>query len=368
MVSVKKVTWFLIGAILLSGCKEEEVVKEQEEIVRPVKLTTVEMSDTQYMRTFTGEVIASNTTELSFKVSGQLEALNVVEGDMVKKGDVIAKIDPTDFQIQVDLAKANYDLAKAQYERTKTAAAKKAATASQLDEARAGLSQAEINLKNARNQLRYTSLLAPYDGTVGEINIEAGEFVSAARAVLTVLDLNTIDLEFRVPSDVATGGPNRPKEYYSPKIRFEPWPQQVYDAQLKGFVVSPDPGTKSYLATLTMALPDDIPGQILPGMRVSMDLNMAQIIDVPSNNILVPAEAIFVHGGNEIASNEKQVWVYQNGMVSLTNVTIGNVSDDQIEVLKGLQPGDQVVIAGVHSIHDGQKVKPWSESVKNGGQ
>ncbi|GAA5316958.1 MAG: hypothetical protein AseanaTS_21620 [Candidatus Pelagadaptatus aseana] len=108
----------LLCSALLTGCgSKEEVV--QKEVVRPVEVFPVSDSSSQFLQNFPALVAPSDESELSFRVSGELVEMNVVSGAEVKKGDVIAQIDPTDYEVKVKEAKAAFDLALKTYERQK---------------------------------------------------------------------------------------------------------------------------------------------------------------------------------------------------------------------------------------------------------
>jgi len=345
-------------ALLVSGCQPQAQASKASDPIKPVKLFTLSTSHADDVRTFPGEIVPASQAKLSFKVSGQVQDILVTEGDEIKAGDVVARLDPTDYQVQVDLAKANYDLAQAQYTRFKAIARQNAATAAQLDEARASLAQAKINLTNAKNQLAYTTLVAPYDGTVGNVFIEPNEFVAAANPVVMLMALDTIDLEFNIPSDLVAEIEDD-KTTYQPLVKFDAIDNRSFRADIRGFVASSDPGTRSYKAILTMPMPAKRLGNILPGMSATLTVELNELTGNGPKPLLVPAEAVFSHGNQPIKLNKRQVWRYQNEQVRLVNVGVGRLQGNFIEITAGLKPGDQVVTAGVQSLYSGQTVKPW---------
>ncbi|MFK5892334.1 MAG: efflux RND transporter periplasmic adaptor subunit, partial [Pseudomonadota bacterium] len=150
---------FLISIVLTTGCSKKKEVVETEEI-RPVKTIIVKTPDIGGIRNFPARVDANRKAEIAFRVAGKVEQLLVKEGDEIKKGDTIARLDPTDFKIALSNKKALYTRAKKDYMRGKDLV--KDGNISRMDydklEAIYHSNQADYNL--AKQQLAYTDLKA----------------------------------------------------------------------------------------------------------------------------------------------------------------------------------------------------------------
>lgn len=162
----------LATSLFLTACSPEstEETAAEKDIIRPVKLLTIESTDAINIRRFPAELQASEEADIAFRVGGQLQTLNVVAGQRVKKGELLATLDPTDFKLEVELAEANQRLADAQFKRIQTIFKQNATTKAEYDSSKANLDQANNALQTARNQLKYTKVYAPFDGVIATVN------------------------------------------------------------------------------------------------------------------------------------------------------------------------------------------------------
>lgn len=349
----------LAATLFLLACSpQEEATESQAEVVRPVKLYTVQSTQARNIRQFPAELQASQEADLAFRVGGQLKQLLVVEGQLIKKGELLAMLDPTDFALQVDLAEANIRLAKAQFSRIQAMYKQKATTQAQYDEARASLDQAENALATARNQLAYTKLYAPFDGVVSSVMTENHQYVQGTQALMHVQNNQTIDVTFQIP-EALIAHIQRSEIDYKPNVTLDVAPNVVYLASYKKHSTVPNPQTKAYDVTLTLERGDDSQLTLLPGMTANVEVDLSRLI-ADRHHILVPVEAVFA--GDNTQADVRQVWVYnqQTQHVTQRNVKVGILQDRNIEILEGLEPGDQIVAAGVHTLTADMSVRPWT--------
>ncbi|MBM6551102.1 efflux RND transporter periplasmic adaptor subunit [Marinomonas ostreistagni] len=343
--------------VLLTGCSDQDAAPEQE-IIRPVKLYNIDATDAVSIRHFPAELQASDEADLAFRVGGQITKLNVREGQRVERGELLASLDPTDYQLQVELSQANYKLAKAQFDRVKTMLASNATSKSQFDEAKANLDQTENALENAQNQLKYTELRAPYDAVIASLDIENYEYVGASQTILHIQNIEQMDVEFQIPERLVANIQKVALEYH-PKVTIDAVPGRVFEGKYKEHRTAPDTTTKSYDATLSLLNPDKTDINLLPGMTATVDIDISAISGQPSH-ILVPVEAV-MNKLDEDGNSHSVVWVYDNeaGTVSPRPVKLGDMTQDSIEILSGLNGGEQIVAAGVNSLTADMKVRPW---------
>jgi len=131
------------------------------------------------VRNFSGVVKENSTVSLSFRTPGQIRSILVKEGSHVKRGQLVATLDTKDYQLQVDAAQTQYNQMKNEVERLRQLHEGKSLTGNDYEKAVSGLEQLRIQLQNAKNQLSYTSLRAPVDGTIQKVNFEPSEMVNA---------------------------------------------------------------------------------------------------------------------------------------------------------------------------------------------
>ena len=347
--------YILIALLMLvvAGCGKEEV-QEKKEIVRPVKLMTVKDSSGVLTQGFPGTVRAARRAELSFKVSGPLVALPVDEGQQVKKGDLIAQIDQRDFRIAVEEARASYREAEQQFRRYKELYAKKQVSKADFDRYRAARDVARAKLEDAQNALRDTTLRAPFDGVIAKRYVENFQKVQAKEPIVSLQDISRIEVLVDVPELVMAAL----KEHGAGKVvaRFDSIPGKEFPLEVKEFSTEADPATQTYQVVFVMDQPTE--ANILPGMTASVTAT-GPPDSATRSWILIPAIAVL-----DAPGDHPYVWVYDPdaGVVHRREVKIGRLEgSSNIQILDGLKPGEQIVIAGVTKLSDGTKVRPWEK-------
>jgi len=338
------------------GCEEEQQADAKAEVLRPVKTLTVSSVKQGLKRELPGVVDALKKADLSFRVSGKLEALKVNEGDVVKLGQVLAQLDKTDYKIQLQSSQASYDQAQADFKRAKELIKKNYLSSSEFDNLKAKAATASANLKATKNNLAYTTLYAPFSGLIAKRYIENFEDIGTTQPIFTLQDLSAYTVKVDVPESFMLSVSE--KDASNIFATFESIPNKTFPLQFKESATQADQSTKTYEVTFTMAA--DRNHNILPGMTVSVlgETNQANSalplrIFVPASAVQEDAKARFVYLAKRVSEHE--------GVVQRIPVTTGHLSEFGIEVLTGLNDGDSVVIAGISKMHDGLRVKLLNE-------
>lgn len=340
---------FALLSLLLVGC--EEPPPAQPLPPSPVKIASVS-GETATMRRFPARVVASEGSQLAFRVSGQLTELPLRAGQQVEQGQLLARIDDRDFRNQLADAEAQHELAQSQYTRGINLRERGVISASQLEELSARRRQTDAALQQARDNLTYTRMQAPFSGTVARLHVENHEFVQAQSPVLFLQSNDVIDIQFSVSerfiSNVRDGGAD-----YQPLVRLEGLPDTTFSATYKEHEASAGEMTQAYVITLTMPSPEG--ALILPGMSAEVMIDMAQVMRQRLVTMAVPPSAVFTRDDQPGSF----VWRYDhdNNVVQLRAVTLGEVTANGVEILEGLSPDDDVVIAGVRALEEGQTVR-----------
>ncbi|MBY4677936.1 efflux RND transporter periplasmic adaptor subunit [Marinobacterium arenosum] len=344
----------------LAGCQQEQDAQlPLEPPIRPAKLITVADPAASLVRTFPAEVRATERTEMAFRLPGELIEMPVQEGQPVSKGDLLARLDPKDYQLALDQQRAQYRLAKAQFDRFDAMLKRKLVSPAQYDEKRAELDVARAALRKAELDLAYTELHAPYEGVVSQRLVENFQNVQAKQPVLVLQSGDQIDILFQVPESLAAQ-PTRPDaRAYRSDVFFEARPEKPFKAGFRERTAEADPQTGSYTVSLTMTRPEEL--AIFPGMTASVQVDLAQVFELDARHVLLPVESLFVPDGQSLAEAKPQVWKVdpQTMRVSLHPVEVGRVTARGVEILTGVEPGDQIVAAGVHHLTEGMQVRPW---------
>ncbi len=358
--SLKFIPFILIAALLLSGCQEEAPVKE---IIRPVKALKVADVDTFENEKYNGIAKATQEVDLSFRVDGPMIERPVNVGDTVKEGQLIARIDPRDYEVRLrnaqgQLVKARTVLKRAQADLDRVLRIKKedpgAVSETMIDKARQNKdsAQAEINslaaaVDRAKDDLQYTYLKAPFGGIITQTYREAFENVRRKQPVVRLLDPSQIEMWVNVPESQISLAPYVDKIW----VRFDALNIEV-PAEIKEIGTEASQTTRTFPVNLIMDQPADI--KILPGMAGVTRHTLKLPEDVRESEFLIPVTAVFT----DPEKHKSYVWLIDESSMTITRheITPGKLTGRGLRV-KGLQPGQLIAVAGVELMREGQKVK-----------
>ena len=260
----KKLLLIGLSSILLAGCQDAfnaiaEEPAQEDPFARPAKIETARKVAFSFYKTFPGVTEASRNSILAFRVPGQIEELPIRAGQVLKKGDIIAKLDDTPYKNVVTQRQASYDLAKIQLTRTESLFEKKHVAKAALDTAKASFSGAEVALKMAKEDVGYTVLHAPFDGVAARIDVERYQNVKAGATVIQFQGRENIDIVFNVPEKLLLlFNPIESALKPAFEVRFDALPEKPFTALYKEHDSLPDAVTRSFKVTATMPVPKDI--------------------------------------------------------------------------------------------------------------
>lgn len=361
---MSKSYWLSFAVLLamgMAGC-QEHAPPDNKEVTRPAKLFTVEAPGANYVRSFPGEVQATDQAELAFRVSGEIAEILATRGMRVTQGDLLARLDPSDYQAALDEATAQYKLAKTQFERLKGLVEKQLISEADYDTREAEFRVAQSALIRAQNDLSYTQVHAPFDGVIARQEAENFERVSAGQVVLVMQTGEMVDVIVDVPESIIARVERRP-ENQNPKpvkVRFDSVGNQQFGALYKEHETQADPATLTYKVTFSLPAPDEI--NVLPGMTATIIADLGDLFKGESDGFLVPIEAVFAAEDVPVNSEQRYVWkVDPDSMrTQRAEVTVGSLSGDSIAVLSGLEAGDIIVAAGANAVYENMPVRPLS--------
>ena len=182
----------IVLILLLSGCENEQLDLEREEIIRPVKTMTVKYPEQNSWREFPAVVESARQAELSFKIKGTLKSLKVKESQKVDKGQILAELDTTDYQIELNSAKAEFETAQANYKRGQQLIERKVISQADFDELRSKFVSAKSKLETAKQNIIYTQLRAPFSGEITKRFIDTYMEVAPQQPIYNLQDLSLI--------------------------------------------------------------------------------------------------------------------------------------------------------------------------------
>ncbi|BBN82953.1 hemolysin secretion protein D [Pseudoalteromonas sp. A25] len=339
----------LFTCVLLIGCSPNEATNEKPPQLRPVRTLTVSTFQTGPVQEFPGVVDAANSAQLSFKVAGEVSQLLVKQGQDVKKGDVIAVLDDTDYKLALDEAKASFEKANADFGRAEKLLKTGTISKADYDQLKLQYSSAKNQLATAKNNLDYTTLHASFDGVVARTQIEPFEEVQAKQPIATLQDIKTINIKVNVPESVMINvSKDAPKQVYAQfsSIEGRRFPLSFVEVSTKANEV-----TNTYEVTLSMGPPSDY--NILPGMSAKV---FASQLSAAHQAIYLPVKTVLKDELGHFVWTVEQVEKHK-GKIVKTAVQIGEMTEYGFQILSGVSVGEQVVSAGMSKVSDGQLVK-----------
>jgi RND family efflux transporter MFP subunit len=333
------VLFLLVAAV--AGCTNTEV--EKKEIIRKVKVAAVEADEPILKSEFSGIIREDSENNLAFRVAGPIQAIRVKEGSFVKKGDLIAEIDPRDYQIQVDVAQAQYEQVKAETSRVTEMFNRKSIAGIEYDKAVSGEKMVNAQLNHAEHQLADTKLFAPFSGYVQNINFEKGEMINAGMTFATLISLNTYKIEVDIPASLFV----RKNDFTAFTCQNNETGDEELPLILTSFSMKAD---NNQLYKLYLNLNPQLNKKLAPGMNVKV---MIYYKNQAEQSFSIPIEAIFNENGNTY------VWVFNpdSSIVNKRRVEPAALTGNgNIRITTGLSGNEKVVVAGVNVLKENQKV------------
>ncbi len=342
--------------------QEEEI--QQKEVIRPVKTVTLRSNGKGGLWQYYGTLQGGRRVDLSFRVAGPIRNIRVDKGASVKKGQLLATLDPRDYQTQLKQAQSNQAQAQAQYEnaeanfkRYENLYKQKVVPRStydtyktQMNVAESALNVAKATTTAVRDSLKDTELRAPFDGVIVDRMVESFQDVNAKQTIFILQDISMMEIVFNIPdTDViwaskATSAPD------SIRAKFDAIPDKTFPLTLKEFVLQADRNTNTFPVTAVMPQQKDV--ALLPGMTAVVEVEILdseggeRVFTVPQTAVVTSGDRTYVWRCENNAV--KRVTVRQN---SPHNNGFIDISSEQ------LKDGNKIVVAGAHLLHEGQKVR-----------
>lgn len=362
MISLKTVklpsiaSFALLGAVAfaVSGCSDEKKA-ETKEILRPVKVVEIAKAGDTRALDYSGAVKARVEMNLGFRVAGKITERLVNIGDRVKPGDLIARIDPTDYELAAKTAEANLNAAekgvatadlankRAQqlYDKSVTARSQMEQASLSYDQAVSTRDAAGSSLDQARNQVNYAALKSDHTGIVTAISADAGTVVASGTPVATVALDGEKEVQIAVPeNDIAEFKPGK-----TVKATFWSDSKLVLDGKVREVSGSADAQSRTF--AVRVSLPND--DRVLLGMTATIEADVGNA----SAHVAIPLAALAERDGRKI------VWVVDRdgATVHARDITVADFTGEGVAVSDGLKSGDLVVAAGTQFMTENLKVK-----------
>lgn len=345
----------LASVFLLAACDSEPPSSENkiEVLTRPAKLIEIGQTSSTDFLNYPAVIKLQQHSTLSFEVGGVLNVLMVVEAQAVKQGDVLAKLDQRDLQAKVDSARAQYENANTEYQRAVRLMKEDAISRSSLEERKSQRDVNKAQLETTEKALQDSVLIAPYDGNVARVYVKKRQAVQAGAEAISIIGDGKVEATFNLPSSILARARKSSSQATDSYIVLDSAPDLRIPATFKEASLEADTVSQTYEIVFTFDAPEDL--VILPGMNAVVWFRDPSISTSDINKIRIPLTAIANDG------EQKYVWLVNRELmiVARRNVTLEAGVGVDLEVSSGLKSGETIVAAGVSSLSEGMKVRPW---------
>ena len=323
---------------LIAANKAAEVSQEKP----PVNAVTVILEPTSIIDRINlpGYIEPWTRLKLMAKIKGSITEVLVNEGDRVKKGDILARIEDDDFRIAVERAEATYSLTKAEYGRDKSIYDKGVIPTAALDTNRTNMQKAKADYENAKLLLSRTVITSPMDGIIRRMDAKVGLQLSEGDPIAEILEIDRMKGIIGIPESDVTAV----RKLENVDLTVQALDDRIING--KKHFLSPSPETAARLYNLELEI-NNSGGEVLDGMFVRADVVKQQV----DNALTVPFYSV-------ISRNDEQyVYVEEEGIARKKKVSLGIMEKWMVQVTAGLQPGDKLLIEGHRDVEDNQKIK-----------
>jgi RND family efflux transporter MFP subunit len=337
------------------GCAKE-APPPPEPTVRAVRLFEVGSENLLAQREYPGHITAATEAQVSFEVSGRILELPVDQGQRVHEGDLLARLDPSDYQAQLDASTAQRNAALADYERFEELLAKDAVSRRDFETRKRNWEVAEANLRIVEKNLADTTLRAPFAGRVARKFVERFQNVQAKEPVLLLQDDQHLEIDVSLP-EAALLRIGRSIDMRTLNTVLNPVvaisslpPGTAFPARLTELATAADPTTRTFEATFAFASPSEV--LILPGMTALV--RMSATLGELGGGLAVPASSTVIDAGGAAS-----VWRVDRDTMQVhrVDVELGELSGDSVVVERGLEPGDLIAASGANQLREGMQVR-----------
>lgn len=348
--ALKRYAVAIAALAVLVGCGDSSDLDQSQESAKVVQLAEVKSVTTANQFTFPAKLVAKTTVDMSFRVSGRLQKVDLPEGQFVKKGQVIARLDPEPFERAVRMAKVRLKQAELELNRVQAVATKGIGSEKSVDNAQVSFDLAKIDLENAKANLEYSVLRAPFRALVATRLIENEGFIATGSPIARLQDLSRIHFEFDVPERLVST--YRRNQIAKASAYIDGAIDKDFDIQYVEHSTEPDPISQTYKVVYAMDAPKGF--DVTPGVRATVTIsgdakNLPLIIGIPVNAITTAAD------------NSVHVFVYneETQRIKKQAIQVGGMMHGYVAVLSGLDLGQKVVSAGVIQMKDDMLVRPY---------
>lgn len=342
-----RLTWAIIlvivivGLILLRPKDKNAVIKGPSPSTRivPVDGMIIKTTPASNIIKISGNIMSNEEVNLQSQIAGIVTEVHFEEGSHVQKGNLLVKIDDSQYQAQLQKDEVSEKLYEITEERQKKLLAINAISQQDYDIAKNNLESIKADMKLIQVNIGYCNIRAPFDGIIGLKNISPGSYITPATVIADIEEISPVKIDFFVPERYADAIKN------GDSIRFT---VAGSDRTFPGTIYAIDPKVDPTSGSIHIrALSPNKDGKLLAGQFANITIILSHV----SNAIMVPTEAIIP---KSIGQN---IYVSKGGKAVSVPIELGVRTDSTVEVTKGLNPGDTIITRGTLVIYPGTRVK-----------
>ncbi len=335
------ITTFLV-LFLITGCSNQQKPDNTRKEIS-VKTLKVKQESVPKVLQFSGDILPFKTIEFGFMVAGKIENVYVKEGQYVKDGELIATIDPTDYEFAVQAAEAKYSEAESELQRLTNLYNKGSLTESDFDKIKALYKEAQANVNYKKKQLKDTHLYAPHEGWLAVEGVQPGEIIPQGIPIFAIVYTKDIFIRSFIPeNEISSISMNMDVTIEVPALD-----NIIFKGKISRIGSVADAYSRAFPVKATIENPDF---SLKPGMIAFLYVKTNEKTDI----INIPAEAVLL-------SSDGKTYVYllnkEENKVTKRNIQTNKTHNKGVNILFGLNDGDVIVIEGNTKLYEGAKIK-----------
>lgn len=355
---------FKIGLILLLvfasvSCRDTKEPVPITVQILPVKTIQVGSDESAIGKNFPARTKPKREVALSFRNSGSLVELNVIEGSQVKNGQLIARMDDRDFKIDLESKKADYELAKVELARYERLFKKQSIAENEYDTKMAAFRSKEALYFDALNAVKDATIYAPFSGFIGEVLVENHEEVQNNQPIATLLDLSGIEIQFYIPESMHF----EREDVEGFEVIFQNYPDKKFKAELQELgKVAVAEGFPVTLTLNTQMAENDDKINISNAAGFTVKVNILFKKNTGADKVIIPVSSVM----EPETEKNTVVWILNRATMKVEKRAVklgGFGSRGTVEISEGLENGEWIVTAGLHHLEEGQVVKDLPEKL-----
>lgn len=324
---------------LIISCSESK--KEKTPQIIPVRGIEIKPETKEEIYQYSGNIVPFEIIKFGFMVAGKVNSVDVVEGEYVKKGQLIASLEPRDYELALEAAEAQFNEASQEYKRLKKLYEKGSLTQSDYEKIKALYKEARADYEFKKKQLNETVVYAPGDGWIAVEGIEPGEIIPQGMPVFGLVHTKKVFAQAAIPeNEINTFSLNM-----DVKVRIPSLNENIYHGTISRIGQVADPYARSFPVKVTLTNEDF---QLKAGMIAFLLVPTGDV----KEEISIPARSVIID-----ASGQTYVFIVSDTTVKKIRVSTGKTTGDQVEIIDGLAEGDFLVTEGTNKLYEGAEVK-----------